>query len=79
MTGEEKHETCRYGRLSEGWTISMLPNGRQKTVEGLVSLCTWSLPHPAPPAAIRAWGGLVDMEKDCRVCGAWTNDLSTED
>ena len=61
MTGEHRHETCRFGRLTEAWTAS------GPTV---VPLCTWNLPDPAPPALLRAWGGRVEPERDCVGCSA---------
>lgn len=61
MTGELRHETCRFGRLTEAWI------GGDATV---VPLCTWSLPDPSPPAIQRAWGGRVEPHRDCAVCAA---------
>jgi hypothetical protein len=62
MNGELRHETCRFGRLTEAWI------GGDASV---VPLCTWAIPDPAPPALLRAWGGRVEPERDCKGCAAY--------
>lgn len=61
--GERKHETCTYGTLSEAWFCEA---GSEAAT--LVPLCTFKVPDPSPPALTRAWGGLVDFDRDCAVC-----------
>jgi len=58
--GERKHESCMYGTLTPAWL-----NGDAAT---LLPLCSWPLPDPAPPAVSRAWGGLVEYDRDCATC-----------
>lgn len=65
--GESRHMTCRFGTLTEAYYHS--PVGVE--TQGVRPLCTWSIPEPAPPAAVRAWGGAVDPERDCLKCAAW--------
>lgn len=66
MNGELRHETCRFGRLTEAWT------GAGPSV---VPLCTWAIPDPAPPALLRSWGGRVEPvtpeDGDCPDWLAW--------
>lgn len=64
--GERKHETCRFGRLTEAWIVSL--NGTERPT--CAPLCCWTLPKDAPPGIARAWGGLVEFERDCAVCHA---------
>jgi hypothetical protein len=58
--GERKHESCMYGTLTPAWL-----NGDADT---LLPLCNWQLPDPSPPAVSRAWGGLVEYDRDCATC-----------
>lgn len=63
--GERRHETCRHGSLTPAWTVSM--SGRETPT--LLPLCGWANEQPdAPPAMRRAWGGLVEFDRDCAVC-----------
>lgn len=64
--GERKHETCRFGRLTEAYSGPALDMKAMKP--GVAPLCTWALPEPCPPGLRRQWGGLVDFERDCAVC-----------
>lgn len=63
--GERKHETCRFGRLTEAWRGDGDP---ERMVPTVLPLCTWKAPEPRPPAVDRAWGGLVEFDRDCAVC-----------
>lgn len=67
MIGERRHETCRFGRLTEAW--SSFESGHLSAT--VVPLCLWEMPEPAPPAAVRGWGGRVEPERDCAACPAW--------
>lgn len=62
--GERKHETCRFGTLTEAWV------GRdpERMVPTVMPLCLWRVPEPAPPALTRSWGGAVEFDRDCAVC-----------
>ena len=71
MIGERRHETCRFGTLTEAW--STFESGALTAT--VVPLCSWELPDEAPPAARRAWGGRVEPHRDCAVCPAWSNNL----
>lgn len=68
--GERRHEACRYGRLTTAWR-SEYANGElgEPTV---IPLCMWKPQSPHPPAIDRAWGGDVDFERDCALCGAFS-------
>lgn len=72
MTGEERHERCRYGRLAPAWGV--VDAGVLEPTS--IPLCSWRPTGPFPPAVTRAWGGHVYPERDCAVCQAWTDDLS---
>ncbi|AFU87547.1 hypothetical protein CcrKarma_gp030 [Caulobacter virus Karma] len=63
--GERKHETCRYGRLTEMWTTNLVTN---KETAGVAPLCTFDPPGDLPPALKRVWGGIIDLDRDCAVC-----------
>jgi hypothetical protein len=63
MDGEERHERCRYGTLTKAFHMTM--SGEETPT--VLPLCTFR-PKPAPPAVRRAWGGLVDFDRDCAVC-----------
>ena len=67
MNGELRHEQCRYGRLTEAWHYAPV-GGETPTV---IPLCGWQIPEPAPPAAVRVWGGAVDYQRDCAKCAAF--------
>ena len=67
MNGELRHEQCRYGRMTEAWHYASV-GGETPTV---IPLCGWKIPEPAPPAAVRGWGGAVDYQRDCAKCAAW--------
>jgi len=73
VTGEERHERCRHGDLTPGWEQELDGfrgfKGPEKPI--VVPLCRWSLPEPHPPAVGRAWGGLIDFDRDCAVCKAY--------
>jgi hypothetical protein len=58
--GERKHETCRFGDLTESWV-----NGVEPTV---APLCRWEPPCAIPPGMSRVWGGLVEFYRDCAMC-----------
>ena len=61
--GERRHELCRFGRLTEAFTIQ-----GNETTPGSATFCTFQPQAPVPPALTRAWGGLVDVDRDCAVC-----------
>ncbi len=63
--GERRHETCRFGRLTQAWIIE---GGRETAT--LIPICDWSPARPHPPAIRRAWGGDVDFVRDSAVCDA---------
>lgn len=58
--GERRHETCRWGDLTETY--------RDGGVPGVAPLCRWKPPHEIPPGMNRAWGGLVEFHRDCAIC-----------
>jgi hypothetical protein len=69
MTGEEHHERCRYGSLTEAWRVS--GDGLEKAC--VLPLCGWELPEDAPTPVRRVWGGnLVEPETDCLGCPAYS-------
>ncbi len=68
MTGEERHERCRHGTLTPSWQVDM---GGRESPGGALPLCLWRAPDPHPPAVDRAWGGLVEFDRDCAVCKAY--------
>lgn len=61
--GERRHELCRFGRLTEAWTI----DGAKETPTS-APICTFAPAGPVPPALARAWGGLIEFDRDCAVC-----------
>ena len=66
--GELRHETCRYGGMTEAFHISL--DGEETPT--VIPICTWRVPEPAPPAIVRHWGGGIEVERDCAVCKAHT-------
>lgn len=72
-TGERRHETCRYGALTEAWDVDGI-TGRE--IATLTHLCHWE-PPACPPALARMWGGLVEPARDCAVCPVY-EALNTE-
>lgn len=62
-TGERRHETCRFGTLTEAYQYGT-------DLKTHFPLCTWKPSTPAPPAMSRAWGGMIDLARDCAVCQA---------
>lgn len=70
MTGEERHERCRYGELTKAWEHHHDWRGpREKPT--VIPLCAWQVPEPCPPAVKRAWGGNAIETKDCEGCPAY--------
>lgn len=67
MTGEERHETCRFGSLTPAFRLD--DRGQHPTV---IPLCGWEVPTAAPPAVRRAWGGAVEVDRDCANCQAYS-------
>lgn len=67
MTGEERHERCRHGRLTPAWASS----GADDPQPTVIPLCGWELPEACPPAARRAWVGNAIETDDCAVCPAY--------
>lgn len=63
MTGEEKHERCRFGSLTPAFVVP-LKGPESPTV---TPLCSWR-PGTCPPALDRVWGGAVEPDRDCAVC-----------
>ena len=61
--GEVRHERCKFGRLTEAYLIN--PNGETPSS---APLCTFTPPDPVPPGLTRAWGGIIDVERDCAKC-----------
>ena len=77
MTGEEKHERCRFGMMTPAFRIDgFMPDYgwavRPRETPTVMPLCLWKLPADAPPAVSRAWGGAVEFERDCAVCRAYS-------
>ena len=62
--GELRHEQCRYGSLTEAYHID--ERGRETPFSS--PLCNFQPAGPVPPALNRAWGGLIDVNRDCAVC-----------
>lgn len=62
--GMRRHETCRFGTLSEAWIVE--EDGTETPT--LQPLCHWELPARSPPAVRRVWSGAVDYDKDCAAC-----------
>lgn len=65
--GERRHELCRFGRLTEAYAIQ-----GDKQIPMSSPLCTFQPPEPTPPALQRAWGGLIEVDRDCAVCWCFT-------
>lgn len=63
--GEERHETCRFGRLTEAWLVE---HGAETALS--IPVCDWEPAKPHPPAIRRAWGGDVQYARDCAICDA---------
>ncbi|AXQ68231.1 hypothetical protein HOT99_gp027 [Caulobacter phage CcrBL10] len=63
--GERRHETCRFGRLTEVWEVDPR-TGKEKA--GVGPLCTWEPAGDVPPGLKRVWGGLIELDRDCAVC-----------
>lgn len=61
--GERRHELCRFGRLTEAFVI----DGAKETPTS-APLCTFEPSGHVPPALKRAWGGLIEFDRDCAVC-----------
>lgn len=78
--GEDRHMRCRYGDLTGAISVSVdalqraHDDGREVPFEaaGTLPLCRWRPPEASPPALSRAWGGLVEFERDCAVCKAFS-------
>lgn len=74
--GEDRHMRCRYGQLTGAIAIDVEEFRRDQEAGrplkweegGTLPLCYWKPPEPCPPALKRAWGGLVEFERDCAVC-----------
>ncbi|AFU86513.1 hypothetical protein D869_gp031 [Caulobacter phage CcrRogue] len=66
--GERRHETCRFGRLTEQWEVD--PRTGKET-PGTAPLCTWEPEGDVPPAHKRVWGGIIELDRDCAVCFAY--------
>lgn len=66
--GERRHEQCRFGTLTEAYSIDAITGREQPMV---IPLCTFDPPGPVPPALNRAWGGSIEVERDCAVCPAY--------
>lgn len=62
--GERRHETCRFGMLTQAFIVPVEGGRHTPTV---IPLCTWR-PEPCPPALTRQWGGAVELDQDCAVC-----------
>lgn len=72
--GERRHEQCRFGDLTASVEVNAadLAAGREDYRPGpALPLCRWKSDRPMPPAIDRAWGGLVEFERDCAVCGCF--------
>lgn len=67
LRGEERHEKCRYGRLTESFSACATEAPLQWE-PSVTALCTWSLPEPCPPALRRKWGEAIEFDRDCAVC-----------
>lgn len=65
--GEVRRERCKFGRLTEAFHI----DEHGKETPFAAPLCTFSAPDPCPPAMKRAWGGLIEFDRDCAVCFAY--------
>jgi hypothetical protein len=66
-TGESRHAACRHGYLNEqAWTV--IGDAEEPVV---LPMCSWKPVGAVPPPVWRSWGGLVDVERDCAVCGCW--------
>lgn len=66
--GEDRHQRCRFGLLTEAWYGDGNPEGWEPTV---LPICTFKVPEPCPPALLRQWGGSIDLVRDCAVCPAF--------
>lgn len=53
--GERRHEQCAFGML-------------MASVPRCAPGCIYKPDAPLPPGIMRAWSGLVDVERDCAVC-----------
>lgn len=69
--GERKHETCKFGTLNPAFIVQPpVDDEPPKERPTLAPICNWQPPEPHPPGIRRAWGGLVEFERDCAVCSA---------
>lgn len=65
MTGEEMHETCRYGIFADkAFQIDPRTGAEQAFA---MPLCGWKV-EKCPPALKRVWGGGIWSTDDCYKC-----------
>lgn len=62
--GEIRHEQCRFGSLTEAYHI----DEQDRETPMAEPLCNFIPPGPLPPALTRAWGGMIEVERDCAQC-----------
>lgn len=65
--GEDRHSTCAFGTLTPAFIV---PAGGRETPT-VLPLCLWKPEAASPPAVLRAWGGAVELDRDCAVCPAF--------
>jgi hypothetical protein len=65
--GEDRHARCIHGDLTEAWGVT--DTGVETPF--VSPLCRYPT-DTLPPAAARAWGGLVEFDRDCAVCPCYT-------
>lgn len=68
--GELRHEKCRWGILSESFSMNagLDPHVESNWEPGVCALCAWQPPQPTPPALARRWGGDIEFDRDCALC-----------
>ena len=76
--GEDRHQRCRWGMLTESWSVSVDEMQRAAARDssprwkpGVIPLCTFPLSEPVPPMLHRIWSGGIDLRRDCAVCPAY--------
>lgn len=69
LTGERRHERCRFGAFSSHAVSIDLKTGAETPFA--MPLCSYELPTDIPPAIARKWGGAIEFDRDCAVCPAY--------
>lgn len=65
MDGEQKHELCRHGALSECYRIDAATGKETPTC---IPTCGWKPDFDIPPNLMRRVGEAVEFDRDCGPC-----------